>query len=54
MLWLVKEPLKIVDYFRPVTWWLKAPAHGVLAKSELMAGFPYADCDQCKFSDYGY
>jgi hypothetical protein len=51
---LVKKALEIVEYFRPATWWLETPAHGVLAKSEFMAGFPYVDCDQCQFSDYGY
>lgn len=51
---LVRKALEIVEFYRPRIWWLETPATGLLAKSELLAKFPYVDCDQCQFSDFGY
>jgi hypothetical protein len=51
---LVLKALEIIEFYRPTKWWLETPAHGVLARSDLMAKYPYVDCDQCQFADYGY
>jgi len=49
---LVQRDLEIFDYLQPAIWWLETPAYGLLARSELMGGYPYVDCDQCQFGDY--
>ena len=51
---LVRKALEVIEYFQPAKWWLETPAHGLLARGELMAGYPFVDCDQCQFADYGY
>ena len=48
---LVRKVLEIVDHLQPALWWLETPAHGLLARSELMKPYPYVDCDQCQFGD---
>ena len=50
----MRKALEIIEYFQPAKWWLETPATGLLAKSEMMAGYPYIDVDQCQFSDFGY
>ena len=51
---IVRKTLEIIAYFSPSRWWLETPRTGILARAELMRGYPYLDCDHCQFENLGY
>jgi len=51
---IVKKTLDIIDYFRPVKWFMENPESGTLKNREVVASLMYRDFDYCSFSDWGY
>lgn len=48
---IVKRTLDIIDYIKPVKWFIENPQTGLLKTRDIMTGIPYVDVDYCK---YGY
>ena len=45
---------EIIDYFKPVLWFIENPYGGNLKKRDIMRNINYYRVDYCKYSDWGY
>ena len=41
--------IEIIEYFKPMAWFIENPQTGLLKKQEFMNGLPYKDIDYCKY-----
>ena len=46
---IVLKTLEIIEYFKPMVWFIENPQTGLLKKQEFMNGLPYKDIDYCKY-----
>ena len=44
---IVLKTLEIIDYFKPLVWFIENPQTGLLKKQIFMSGMPYKDIDYC-------
>ena len=48
------KALEIIDYFKPMAWFMENPDGSDLKNREFMKGLPYYVVDYCMYSDWGY
>ena len=51
---IVKKTIEIIEYFKPVKWYIENPQTGTLKDREFMWSIPFYDVDYCSYSDWGY
>ena len=50
---IVKKTLEIIDYFKPVKWFMENPQTGLLKSQPFMKDIPFYDVDYCQYGkDY--
>ena len=50
----VLRVFEIIDYFKPIKWFIENPQTGMLKTREFMNGLPYYDVDYCRYTNWGY
>ena len=48
---IVQKTLEIIDYLKPLLWWLENPGTGLLASRPVVQGVPFKRVTYCS---YGY
>ena len=46
---IVKRTIEIIDYYKPVKWFIENPQTGLLKEQDFMLGIPFIDVDYCKY-----
>lgn len=50
---IVKKTLEIIDYFKPIKWFMENPQTGLLKSQSFMKDIPFYDVDYCQYGkDY--